>query len=84
MKGPVSQFMLKHYKHFNAAAMVDAAKAYEAHLEKGDIMMVTLAGRRIRGSQHRCRGDGHVGLPDHQQQVVWKPDEDDRGGRRDG
>ncbi len=44
MKGPISQFMLHHYKHFNAAAMVDAAKAYEAHLNKGDYMMITLAG----------------------------------------
>ena len=26
-KGPVSQFVAHHYRHFNAAAMVDAAKA---------------------------------------------------------
>ena len=25
MKGPISQFVEKHYKHFNAAALVDAA-----------------------------------------------------------
>lgn len=43
-KGPVSQFITKHYLHFNSAALVDAAKAYEAHLEKGGKMMVTLAG----------------------------------------
>ncbi len=43
-KGPISQFMLDHYKHFNAAAMVDAAKAYEKHLAEGKKMMVTLAG----------------------------------------
>ena len=35
-KGPISQFILKHYKHFNAAALVDAAKAYEEQLEKGN------------------------------------------------
>ena len=43
-KGPVSQFIEKHYLHFNAAALVDAARGYEAHLKKGGKMMVTLAG----------------------------------------
>lgn len=40
----VSRFMLDHYKHFNAAALVDAAKAYETHLKEGKKMMITLAG----------------------------------------
>lgn len=43
-KGTVSNFMLEHYKHFNAAALVDAAKEYENQLAKGNKMMVTLAG----------------------------------------
>ncbi len=43
-KGKISQFMLEHYKHFNSASLVDAAKAYEAHLESGKKMMITLAG----------------------------------------
>lgn len=43
-KGPVSQFILKHYKHFNAASLVDAAKAYEVQLKDGHKMMITLAG----------------------------------------
>jgi len=43
-KGPIGQFMLEHYKHFNAAALVDAAKGYEKHLEEGKKMMITLAG----------------------------------------
>lgn len=43
-KGQVSQFILKHYKHFNAASLVDAAVAYEEQLEKGNKMMITLAG----------------------------------------
>ncbi len=43
-KGPVSQFILEHYKHFNAAALVDAAKAYEDQLKNGNKMMITLAG----------------------------------------
>lgn len=44
MKGPVSQFIEKHFLHFNAAALVDAAKGYETHLLEGGKMMVTLAG----------------------------------------
>ena len=43
-KGPISNFIEKHYKHFNAAALVDAAKGYETHLTEGGKMMVTLAG----------------------------------------
>ena len=43
-KGPITQFMLKHYKHFNAATVVDAAAAYEKQLESGNQMMITLAG----------------------------------------
>lgn len=43
-KGPIGQFMLEHYKHFNAAALVDAAKGYEQHLADGKKMMITLAG----------------------------------------
>lgn len=44
MKGPISQFIEKHYLHFNAAALVDAAKGYEAHLLDNGKMMITLAG----------------------------------------
>jgi len=43
-KGPVSEFILHHFRHFNAAALVDAAKAYEKQLESGNLMMITLAG----------------------------------------
>jgi deoxyhypusine synthase len=43
-KGPVSQFIQHHYRHFNAASLVDAAKGYEKHLTEGGKMMVTLAG----------------------------------------
>ena len=32
-KGPISQFITHNYRHFNAAALVDAAKAYEAHMD---------------------------------------------------
>jgi deoxyhypusine synthase len=43
-RGPLSQFIQHHYRHFNAAALVDAAKGYEAHLNAGGKMMITLAG----------------------------------------
>ncbi len=43
-KGPVSQFIQQHYRHFNAASLVDASKGYEAHLAAGGKMMITLAG----------------------------------------
>jgi deoxyhypusine synthase len=43
-KGPISQFIKHHYRHFNAAALVDAAEAYEKQLEDGHKMMITLAG----------------------------------------
>ena len=41
---PISRFMLDHFRHFNAAALVDAAEGYKTQLEKGNAMMVTLAG----------------------------------------
>ena len=40
----VSQFIKHHYRHFNAAALVDAAEAYKAHLDAGGKMFVTIAG----------------------------------------
>ncbi len=43
-KGIISQFLLENFKHFNAASLVDAAKGYEAQLEQGNKMMITLAG----------------------------------------
>ena len=38
-KGPVSKFIEHHYRHFNAAALVDAARGYEKHLVEGGKMM---------------------------------------------
>jgi deoxyhypusine synthase len=43
-KGPVSQFIEHNYRHFNAAALMDAAKGYETHLAEGGKMLVSLAG----------------------------------------
>ncbi len=48
-KGPVSQFIQHHFRHFNAAALMDAAKGYETHLAAGGKMMVTLAGAMSTG-----------------------------------
>ncbi len=44
MAGTISQFIEKHYKHFNAATLVDAAKAYEKHLAEDKKMLISLAG----------------------------------------
>jgi deoxyhypusine synthase len=43
-QGPISNFIEHHYRHFNAAALTDAAKGYVTHLEEGGKMMITLAG----------------------------------------
>ena len=43
-KGPVSQFIEHHYRHFNAAALMDAAKGYVTHLDEGGKMLISLAG----------------------------------------
>ena len=40
----ISNFLRHHYKHFNAAALIDAADGYVAHLQDGGKMMITLAG----------------------------------------
>src|ERR1700712_5624846 len=40
----ISEFIKHHYRHFNAAALVDAAEAYKKHLADGGKMMITLAG----------------------------------------
>ncbi len=40
----VARFVRRHYRHFNAAALIDAADAYIRHLAAGGKMMVTLAG----------------------------------------
>ncbi len=42
--GSISAFIESHYLHFNAAALVDAAKGYRKHLADGKKMLVSLAG----------------------------------------
>jgi deoxyhypusine synthase len=40
----ITKFIKHHYRHFNAAALVDAAQGYVDHLNNGGKMFVTIAG----------------------------------------
>ena len=40
----ITSFIKHNYRHFNAAALVDAAEAYNAHLAAGGKMFMTIAG----------------------------------------
>jgi deoxyhypusine synthase len=40
----ITSFIKHHYRHFNAAALIDAAEAYNAHLASGGKMFMTIAG----------------------------------------
>ena len=42
--GLVSTFIDRHFRHFNAAVLKDAAHAYARHIDNGGKMLVTLAG----------------------------------------
>jgi deoxyhypusine synthase len=42
--GAITAFIERHYRHFNAAALKDAADGYKAHLEKGGVMLMTIGG----------------------------------------
>lgn len=41
---PLRAFIQRHFRHFNAGALADAAEAYRAHVDGGGKMLVTLAG----------------------------------------
>ena len=41
---PITDFIDHHYRHFNAAALRDAAIGYNKHLADGGVMFMTLAG----------------------------------------
>jgi deoxyhypusine synthase len=45
----VSDFVHHHFRHFNAAALVDAAEGYTRHLRGGGKMFMTLAGAMSTG-----------------------------------
>ena len=40
----ISEFIRRHYRHFNAAALSDATEAYVRHLDGGGKMLLALAG----------------------------------------
>lgn len=42
--GKITAFVREHFRHFNAAALIDAADAYSRHVDGGGKMLVTLAG----------------------------------------
>jgi len=43
-QAPITAFLRRHFRHFNAATVIDAADAYSKHLDNGGRMFVTLAG----------------------------------------
>ena len=47
--GAITKFVHHHYRHFNSAALVDAADGYVRHLESGGQMFMTLAGAMSTG-----------------------------------
>lgn len=56
MTGEVTKFLQEHYRHFNAATVVDAAQAYGTHVESGKKMMITLAGAMSTAELGRSLG----------------------------
>jgi len=46
---PITSFIEKHFLHFNAAALVDAATGYVRHLDDNKKMLVSLAGAMSTG-----------------------------------
>jgi deoxyhypusine synthase len=48
-KAPISTFIDKHFRHFNAGALVDASKGYRAHMDKGGKMFLAMAGAMSSG-----------------------------------
>lgn len=44
MQRTITSFIERHYRHFNAAALVDAAKGYKEHVESDKKMLISLAG----------------------------------------
>jgi deoxyhypusine synthase len=41
---PITSFIDRHFRHFNAAALKDATDAYIRHIDGGGVMFMTLAG----------------------------------------
>jgi len=47
--GIITQFMDRHYRHFNARVVREAADAYMDRLEQGDLMLLAMAGAMSTG-----------------------------------
>jgi deoxyhypusine synthase len=47
--GALQDFLEKHYRHFNAREVVEAARAFEAHVEAGGKMLLAMAGAASTG-----------------------------------
>src|SRR5882672_10128310 len=43
-KSHIKDFLERHFRHFNAVALIEAANAYRLHLEGGGQMLLSLAG----------------------------------------
>jgi len=43
-RGPVSIFLERHFRHFNAATVIEAANGYIHHLDRGGKMFLAMAG----------------------------------------
>jgi len=56
-KAPITAFVREHFRHFNAATVIDAADAYSKHLDNGGKMLVTLAGAMSTAEIGRSLGD---------------------------
>ena len=44
MNASITEFIKHHFRHFNAAALIDASEGYKKHMAGGGKMMITLAG----------------------------------------
>ncbi len=44
MSAPVAEYLRHHFRHFNAAALIDAADGWRRHLDGGGQMLLTVAG----------------------------------------
>ena len=55
--GEVRAFLRHHFRHFNAAALVDAAEGYRALIDRGGKMLVAMAGAvLLAGCQTQSAG----------------------------
>jgi deoxyhypusine synthase len=52
--GTIKEYLVRNYRHFNAAALMDAAKAWHDHLLAGGKMMLTMGGAMSTGEIGIC------------------------------